>query len=502
MLGGGLSKLFGGSSTPPPSPLPAGPSPEELAAQQEAQRKLEAAQAAAQRGRGYFAQKDWNSAIAAFQEALSYTPYDSVVQRELENAEAAAERERKMAASKAAIQEGMGRLTNELRTEFAEGSSGLDFDGRNAASTDSGGLEFMPFAGDTQSHEVPGKVLGANSVLNDSSIVDLRDAKTLVVDPAKVKATGTVTDAWEPRFVRWEDGKRLPPDFAAPYGVEVAYRGHEEFKKDPELAPHVDQVRRQVNEQEWTGYSEVQSKAYAKLTETINQIQDDPGLTPAEKGRRIDEASAQVRAERDTALRAVHEQAEARFQAEMARLKLQPPPPETTNASPNPVEIDEHPIDHRVLYEQGKDAEQAVTVPPLDKEGEEALAITRSFLDSLDAGVRDGTLKEDEAARLLAQFHFSYTVMEEPHLALSAVFAQEAQNPKLSPEARQVALGYAWLFMNRGAERAGNLREKEREALNQDPLRKLLNSPQAREAGQKAKERLEKESKKSQARPR
>ena len=106
-----------------------------------------------QQGLNYVNQHDWQNAITAFRQALEYAPDAQVVQQNLHDAEA------QLAEAEAAQHLQESQLA-QTRTNIG------------------GILERL-----TASLEAP----SAGGPIIDSSVVDLRDAKSLVVDPAKVK---------------------------------------------------------------------------------------------------------------------------------------------------------------------------------------------------------------------------------------------------------------------------------------------------------------------------
>lgn len=112
-----------------------------------------------EKGVSYYKNKDWDRAILAYQEALRYTPDDPVIQKNLRNAQAQQQmayqgqlRESRLKDASARINQMLSEFSGEFSTSETIGSSGLTF----------------------------------REDFSDPSVVDLRDAKTLTVDPAKV----------------------------------------------------------------------------------------------------------------------------------------------------------------------------------------------------------------------------------------------------------------------------------------------------------------------------
>jgi len=171
--------------------------------EEQAQKQRTKAYEANKRGNRSYEQGDWANAVSAYREALQQAPDDPVIRQNLQNAEAKlrerqdkeattraaeAERQQRDAASRAAIQPGINRLIATLQTQ----RSSVDFDGTSRGSTPGLGLEFMSLGGSMKSTKgapAPAAVpaVAAPAVVVDAAVVDLRDAKTLTVDPAKVK---------------------------------------------------------------------------------------------------------------------------------------------------------------------------------------------------------------------------------------------------------------------------------------------------------------------------
>ena len=158
------------------------------AATAQEQQRWQAALDANQRGLDAYQRGEWEQAAAAFREALEYASGNAAIQTNLQNAEAQlaeAEAARQLQASRLtatreSVEGILGRLTAGLETPSAstdavplEGGA-LNFDGRSTAVVSS------------PPPPAPGAPPTGGAFM-DASVVDLRDAKTLVVDPAKVK---------------------------------------------------------------------------------------------------------------------------------------------------------------------------------------------------------------------------------------------------------------------------------------------------------------------------
>lgn len=139
-------------------------------------------------GLDYANQGDWPRAIAAFRQALESAPDAEIVQQHLRDAEAklaeteAAQRlqESRLADTRTKVHGILDNLAASLETSSASTSAlpfqetGVDFDGRAGGEMPSAGWDAM-HAGQPDGPFI------------DASVVDLRDAQTLVVDPAKVR---------------------------------------------------------------------------------------------------------------------------------------------------------------------------------------------------------------------------------------------------------------------------------------------------------------------------
>lgn len=168
----GCPKGGGGGSIDPPAP---GPSPEEIRAQEKLERKRQEAQVLTEKGLEAQKGKDWETAAAYFRRALEKTPGDKSIEQQLKRAEAEIERER----TRRAVQGRVNSLYQSL-TAPTTAKSGLDFDAGSQGAA-SQGLQFAT------GPSAPSGASAGGLDFVDSNVVDLRDAKTLTLDPAKVK---------------------------------------------------------------------------------------------------------------------------------------------------------------------------------------------------------------------------------------------------------------------------------------------------------------------------
>jgi len=145
----------------------------------EAAERRDAAHALNDQGREAYKKGDWAAAASYFQQALQNNPDSDVIRQNLAYARAkeneereAAERRRQDKVAADNMQKSIQSFAQSLNA--APSSGGLDFDGGVSttaakAGSKSDGLDF--------------------TTNTDASVVDLRDAKTLTLDPSRVKGT-------------------------------------------------------------------------------------------------------------------------------------------------------------------------------------------------------------------------------------------------------------------------------------------------------------------------
>jgi tetratricopeptide (TPR) repeat protein len=171
--------------------------------EERAQKNRQKAHELNEQGNTAYTNGDYATAIQLYRQALSQSPHDAQIQDNLRNAEAklreqqdqaeAARREEqeRVECERAAQQldaEQAARIRHDivgpLAGKLQRFSAGVDFDqnGAGAIPQIAGGLEFLPTA-----TAPPPPAPPPAAVIVDSSVVDLRDATTLTMDPAKVK---------------------------------------------------------------------------------------------------------------------------------------------------------------------------------------------------------------------------------------------------------------------------------------------------------------------------
>lgn len=175
---------------------PAGPTQQEL--QQRA--KWNAMLEANNQANAYFEKGDYENAVMYYKMALEQVPDQQEVVKNLQNAEKALEAVQKQQLKQQQTAVNVRQSVDRLKERLSRQGSAPDFDQASATQPLSAGagLEFIP----SQSSIVQPQA-GAVSV--DSSVVDLRGAKTLVVDPAKVSGQPIVKAQAQPPQLIPED---------------------------------------------------------------------------------------------------------------------------------------------------------------------------------------------------------------------------------------------------------------------------------------------------------
>lgn len=175
-------------------------SPEEAArqeAQAEEQRKHSAANNANDEGLKYQKEGNWEAAAEAYERALQNWDHE-IIRKNLEHAKEEARYQKERVAKEkehnrldAAATVNIKESVNRLVTSLGGQSAAVDFDGSATGTVKSGGgLDFI-----TDSAAVLPKTVASNipEPNTDPNVVDLRGAKTLTVEPARVKGTATTS---------------------------------------------------------------------------------------------------------------------------------------------------------------------------------------------------------------------------------------------------------------------------------------------------------------------
>lgn len=143
----------------------------------------------------YYEQGNWDAAVQAFEKALQNWDHEDI-RKNLANAKEQArlqqEHQRRDAAASASIKQSVDRLTTVLGNQSATGN----FDSPATGTPRSGGgLDFI-----TDPSAVLSKPAGSNTrePNTDPNVVDLRDAKTFTVDPARVKGAAVTPVPQQP----------------------------------------------------------------------------------------------------------------------------------------------------------------------------------------------------------------------------------------------------------------------------------------------------------------
>jgi tetratricopeptide (TPR) repeat protein len=157
-----------------------------------------------EQGNTAMGKQDYATAVTHYRQAMRLKPESEVIKKNLAEAEAMLSQQMAQLAEAAAEQkrdaESISRLREQLKN-FSQilnnpSAKAVDFDGtgKGAPSSTGGGLGFMSLSGSVPTAKKPGAPpSSAASVADpviDASVVDLRQAKSLVVDPAVVRSSG------------------------------------------------------------------------------------------------------------------------------------------------------------------------------------------------------------------------------------------------------------------------------------------------------------------------
>lgn len=268
----------GGASTPSVSPEEA-----------ERNRRQDAADKANQEGNRYFEQSNWDAAIHAYEKALQNWDHEDI-RKNLANAKEQArlqqEHQRRDAAASAGIKQSVDRLITVLGNQSATGN----FDSPATGTPRSGGgLGFITDPAAVLPKPVVSNTREPNT---DPNVVDLRDAKTLTVDPAKVKgaAATPVPQQQSERFSK-AAGEALRDSLSA------------QQTGNPQAKAEADSRLQKLSQEELQQLARWQAAAHQEMLDDMHMLQANGDKYVIA----LEEAKARVRAKELTALKAADE---------------------------------------------------------------------------------------------------------------------------------------------------------------------------------------------------
>lgn len=296
-------------------------SPEEAARQQaeaEEARRHDAGYNANQEGLEYQKQGNWDAAVQAYENALQNWDHE-IIRSNLANAKEQARLQRERAQQEqeqsrrdAVATESIKQSVDRLVTILGDQSATVNFDSPTAAAPRSGGgLDFITD---------PAAVLSKPAVSNarepntDPNVVDLRDAKTFTVDPARVKGTATTSvpqqqleflpiptpnSPGDPNNNRQNAGDPASEKFSKAAGEALRDSLAAQQTGNPQTKVEADKRLQTLSQEEAQRFAQQQAEAHKEMLYDMEilQINGDKFVIA------LEEAKARVRAKELTALK-------------------------------------------------------------------------------------------------------------------------------------------------------------------------------------------------------
>lgn len=327
-------------TAPNVSPAPSIPSisPEEAArrqAQAEERRRRHTGYAANEDGLKYAKEENWEAAVQAFEKALQNWD-DEGIRHNLARAKEEArlqreriqeeqQRQRRDAAASANLRQSVDRLATVLSNQSATGN----FDSATTGTPRSGGgLDFI-----TDPATVLSRPVGSHTPEphTDPQVVDLRDAKTFTVDPAKVQ--GPATTPIPPQQLEFlplstadasSNPHKNPQNGADPASEKFSKAAGEALRAsliakqtgNPHTQAEADKRLQQLSQAELQRLARQQAEAHQEMLEDMRILRGNGDQFV----RALEDAKARVRAKELAALKAADAQHHKDSSAYLRRL--------------------------------------------------------------------------------------------------------------------------------------------------------------------------------------
>ena len=228
-------------SAPQAQPQPSAAEIAAQQAQQARQQRLTEAHAANEQGLALYNSRDWDKALAAFQEAAAKNPDDPVIQKNLAQAQAAVAQVQAQLESQQRDKVAAGHMQEAIQgfaqtLKAAPASGGLDFDGGNSGSSPgagtSGGLDFTTTAtaanpalpppksgcaapGSTMTVDACNVPSGLSKATEDAISGAYRDAPSGVIERVRKGFQAVATGDWNVARASFEDALNRDPGNAS-----------------------------------------------------------------------------------------------------------------------------------------------------------------------------------------------------------------------------------------------------------------------------------------------
>ncbi len=313
----------GANSTPSVSPAEAA----RQQAQAEERRRQDVGYKANQDGLEYQKQGNWDAAVQAYEKALQNWDHETirnnltnakeVVRLQRERVQREQERQRRDAAASASIKQSVDRLVTVLGNQ----SVGNDFGGGTIGTTQSAGLDFITDPATVLSSSAGSDTREPNT---DPNVVDLRDAKTFTVDPARVKgAAATPVPQQQLEFLSLPapnspgDPNNNRQDAGGPASKKFSKAAGEALRDsliarqtgNPQAKVEADKRLQKLSQEELRQLAQQQAGAHQEMLDDMQMLQANGDKFAIA----LEEAKARVRAKELTALKAADEKSDKDF---------------------------------------------------------------------------------------------------------------------------------------------------------------------------------------------